>query len=244
MPDWRNPHDYDFTQTLTAAQWAWEFLRRNPDYRLEWQAFIATWRDLEAAYGKPSQRDIAAWKRDPRAWVPAGECRESDCRIDGDKVLIECALGARWGFYKFPPDPAEDDPVGRERLVWREVPLEIPLLGPRESAPAEPRRAALVFDLERPLAPQLERAKRRLQIERRRRVGNGEVTPPRIADQAGSLRVKLRLLDGLAAGASLAELAETLSLAMGSAPAAEAEAVALREGGYRQLPALQDRRAD
>jgi hypothetical protein len=51
MPNWRNPHDYDFTQTLTAAQWAWEFLRRNPEYQREWRAFIAAWRALEAIVG-------------------------------------------------------------------------------------------------------------------------------------------------------------------------------------------------
>ncbi len=244
MPDWRNPHDYAFTRHLTAAQWAWEFLRRNPDYRREWAEFIATWRNLEAAYGKPAQRDIAAWKRDPRAWVPAGECPDSDCRIDGDRVLIECALGARWGFYKFPPDPADDDPVGGDRLVWREVPLDIPLLGPGETTPPEPRRAALVFDLELPLAPQLEQAKRRLQIERRRRVAGGEVTAPRIGDHAETLSLRLRLLDAAAAGASPAERAGVLALAPASARAAEAEAQALSRGGYRRLLALQDRRRD
>jgi len=243
VTDWRNPKNYGFTERLTAAQWAWEFLRRSPDYRREWGEFIATWRDLEAAYGKPSQRDMAAWKSDPRAWVPAEQCRESDCRVDGDKVLIECALGARWGFYKFPPDPADDDPVGGDRLVWREVPWEVPLLGPLESAPEMPSRAALVFDLGLPLAPQLEQAKRRLQIERRRRVASGEVTPPRIADHVASLTLRLRLLDAIAAGATPTERARMLDLTPESAQAAEAEARNLREGGYRRLLVLRDRHA-
>ena len=63
MPDWLNPQDYAFTQTLTAGQWAWEFLRRNPEYRAQWQAFITTWRALESVYGKPAQRDINAWAK-------------------------------------------------------------------------------------------------------------------------------------------------------------------------------------
>jgi hypothetical protein len=35
--DWRNPKDYEFTQSLNPHQWAWEFLRRNPEYRKDWQ---------------------------------------------------------------------------------------------------------------------------------------------------------------------------------------------------------------
>jgi len=57
-------------------------------------------------YGRAPNRDFRQWRNDPRARAPASEC---DCRIERDKVLIECALGARWGFHKFPPDPAMRD---------------------------------------------------------------------------------------------------------------------------------------
>ena len=35
-PDWRKPEDYAFTDKLTLAQLAWEFLRRNPKYIRAW----------------------------------------------------------------------------------------------------------------------------------------------------------------------------------------------------------------
>ncbi len=235
MPDWRNPQDYAFTQRLTAAQWAWEYLRRNPVYQAEWRDFMTTWRALEVEYGKPSQRDIAAWKRDPRAWLPADRCQESDCRVDGDKVLIECALGARWGFYKFPPDPRDDDPVGGERLVWREVPLEIPLLEAEAAAPGDAHRAALVFDLGLPLAPQMEQAKRRLQIEQRRRVSAGRLAPPRVADHAEDLARGLRLLDAAAQAVPLQEQARVFRLDTEEAGKVLSRALSLRDGGYRNL---------
>jgi hypothetical protein len=235
MLDWRNPQDYIFTQRLTAAQWAWEFLRRNPLYQAEWRDFIAAWRALEAQYGKPSKRDIAAWKRDPRAWVPAERCGESDCRVDGNKVLIECALGARWGFYKFPPDPQDDDPVGGERLVWREERLEIPLLEAEATAPSDLKRAALVFDLGLPLAPQLEQAKRRLQIEQRRRIREGRLVPPCIADHAANLAHGLQLLDAAAAGAPIGEQARILGIGTKDVERTLKQALALRDGGYRDL---------
>ena len=34
--DWRKLADYEFTQDLTLDEWAWEFLRRCPEYRQEW----------------------------------------------------------------------------------------------------------------------------------------------------------------------------------------------------------------
>ena len=46
---------------------------------------------------------------------------QGDCRVDRDKVLIECALGAVGGVL-FPRRP-DDDPVGEGRLTWRMVEL-------------------------------------------------------------------------------------------------------------------------
>ena len=34
--DWCDPQSYAYTRTLTRDAWAWEFLRRNPDYRAAW----------------------------------------------------------------------------------------------------------------------------------------------------------------------------------------------------------------
>lgn len=35
-PDWRDPASYAYTHDLTREGWAWEFLRRNPNYRRAW----------------------------------------------------------------------------------------------------------------------------------------------------------------------------------------------------------------
>ena len=218
----------------SAARWAWEYLRRNPEYRRQWRDFMATWRDLEAAYGRPPHRDFNAWKRDPRAWVPATECPEGECRIDQDRVLIECALGARWGFYKFPPDPGDAEAVEAGRLHWRPIEQEVPMVEAGDAAwlGADPGRVALGFDLRLPLAEQLERAKRRLQILQRRRLRSGEIRLRRIRELAPRLALGLRLLDLDARGGDPAEDADL----NGKDPAAlRAEALAWRDGGYREL---------
>lgn len=36
-PDWRSAADYEYVSGLTLAGLAWEFLRRNPDYRRDFQ---------------------------------------------------------------------------------------------------------------------------------------------------------------------------------------------------------------
>lgn len=235
--DWTRPQDYAFTEGLDGAQWAWEFLRRNPAYQAEWQAFSATWQILEAQYGRPPNRDFCAWRLDPRAWVTAADCPQGDCRIDADKVLIECALGARWGFYKFPPDPADDDPVGDGRLTWRELVEEVPEVGPADAdwLGGDPARVALGFDLSLPLREQLERAKRRLQVVRRRRQRSGALPPMSLRDQYAALGTQLRLLDAEADGAAekgFASIGRDWSALL-------TQAQQLRDGGYRRLVYLQ-----
>jgi len=197
--NWRKPEEYDFCDALTSEQWAWEFLRRNPEYQRQWREFHEIWQALEAAYGRPPNRDFCAWKNDPRAWVPASECKGGDCRIDGDKVLIECALGARWGFHKFPPDPADDDPVGEGRLSWRPREAD-PLLEVEGGWQPGSERVALVFDLSLPLKPQLEQARKQLQMEAGLRRRRGELVPKRVATLKEHWKLLLRLIDAEAAG--------------------------------------------
>ncbi len=38
--DWCDPQGYAYTRTLTRDAWAWEFLRRNPDYRAAWAGML------------------------------------------------------------------------------------------------------------------------------------------------------------------------------------------------------------
>lgn len=195
--DGTDPDDYRFAASLDSAQWAWEFLRRNPRYRSEWDSFYRTWQALEAAYGKPPNRDFCAWKADHRAWVPASECEDGECRVDQDKVLIECALGARWGFYKFPPNPRDDDPVGGQRLSWRQQSRDAVLVSSDDTAwlGEDPARVALGFDLSLPLRDQIELAKRALQVVQRQRQRSGEVCKLSIRTEVPQMILMLRLLD-------------------------------------------------
>lgn len=41
---WRSEAAYDYIDQLTTSDLAWEFLRRNPDYRIAYQALLSSGR--------------------------------------------------------------------------------------------------------------------------------------------------------------------------------------------------------
>ena len=229
MSDWRDPAGYAYCAALTRDQWAWEFLRRNPDYHADYARFIAIWRALEADYGAPPGRDFTRWKADPRAYGPLPDS-ESDvastgvnCTVDDDRVLLECWMGARWGYYKFPLAPDVVAP-GEEALSWRPPP-PAPL---RE--PDDPLRLDLAFDLALPLAPQFDAARLKLASRLAELRRGGHVVPLTLANQRASWREELRLLDAHADGATTAAMSGA-----GLTPGRLPEALARRASGYREL---------
>ncbi len=195
--------------TLTRDQWAWEFLRRNPDYQADYRRFMAIWRALEADYGTPPQRDFQRWKQDPRAYgplpgdaaldAPTGEL----CVVDDDRVLLECWMSAKWGFYKFPLDPARAAPA-LDELSWRPPPPAEP------RATDDPLRMDLAFDLALPLPPQLEAARFRLVSRAAELRRKGLAAPLTVASQRAHWSTLLRALDAVAAGEPLSAEAAAL----------------------------------
>lgn len=211
---------YAYCAALTRDQWAWEFLRRNPDYQRDYRAFIAIWRALEADYGTPPNRDFSKWKQDPRAYGPlpgdAGLAAPGSelCTVDDDRVLLECWMGAKWGFHKFPLDPARDAPAPDE-LSWRPAPQP-------DTEVEAPYRVDIAFDLSLPLPPQLEAAKFRLVSRAAELRRQGLAAPRTVANQRARWTRMLRLFDGGAAPDT-----DTAALLD--------EAQALVTGGYREI---------
>ena len=209
---------------LTPDQVA-EFLRRNPDYRADHARFIAIWHALEADYGAPPNRDFARWQRDPRAYGPLpGDdaplpATGDRCTVDDDRVLLECWMGAKWGFYKFPLDPACDTPAP-EQLSWRPPPAD--------TAIDAATRVDIAFDLSLPLPPQLEAAKFRLVSRAAELRRQGRAVPRSVVNQRAHWAALLRQLDGLDA----------------PEPALMEEARAMAAGGYRDILRLADAASD
>jgi hypothetical protein len=221
---------YAYCAGLTRDQWAWEFLRRNPDYRSDYRRFLALWQALEADYGAPPHRDFSRWKRDPRAYgplpgdaelaAPSGDL----CVGDDDRVLLECWMGAKWGFYKFPLDPERSTPPGHDELSWRPPPQ--PALPVDEAC-----RLDVSFDLSLPLPPQLEAARFRLVSHAAELRRQGLPAPMTVANQRARWTRMLRLLDG----------DETPN---GKEDSLLRDAQAMTQGGYLDILRLADAGAD
>lgn len=232
MPDWKNPADYNFTAGLTPAEWAWQFLRRNPDYQTDWQWFHATWTVLEAEYGRPPERDFHRWQKDPRAYRQAVTNEQGD---DEESLLIECWMGQKWGFYKFPVDPSVELPQLGTQLLWRDVSLTPTIV---EAADVDwlgvnLAKVAYGFDLSQPLAPQLDQAQRFLRLLQRQRCKQGSIILETLQQRQHEWRQYLRYLDAEAANVSPEQIIEVLQL---DEPAAlRQQAFEMIHTGYRRI---------
>lgn len=233
--NWRNAADYRFGERLGAAEWAWQFLRRAPEYRRDYAEFIVTWRALEADYGTPPHRDFPRWRLDPRAWRSEAElvaCGGEMCPTDDGRLLIECWLGAKWGFRKFPIDPDLPWPEPGVELDWREPAREVPEWT-GEVAELAPERVALVFDLSLPVQEQLRAARIPLLARQRTLARAGRVPPYRVSQAWRQWTDWLRLLDSQSAGIELSEAGAWLHLA--DPVWALDQARRMCAGGYRRI---------
>lgn len=171
-----NRPDYSYTHSLNKEQWAWEFLRRNPDYQMDYKWFIKQWRALEKDYGRSPDMDYQAWKQDPRSYKIVDPSSEQDghCSISDDKLLIECWMGNKWGFFQFPNNP--DLTALEVDITWRPLPPEYDA----PDNPAETNKHELIqtveFDLSKPLKDQLEQVKHKVIISQRRLRKQGSLT--------------------------------------------------------------------
>lgn len=63
--DWKNPQDYEFIKELNPDHLAWEFLRRNPDYKKDWARELPIFLKREKAY-----RTDPKYKKNPSYMQP------------------------------------------------------------------------------------------------------------------------------------------------------------------------------
>jgi len=243
--NWRRPEDYHYTAQLEAGQWAWEFLRRNSEYQQDWRWFHDCWQILESRYGKPPERDFQRWKNDPLAYRKMDDAN-GECQLEQVRVLIECWMGSKWGFYKFPLHPATEQPCIGEQLSWREVETSARVVQDPGSPylDGQAGHIALGFDLDMPLRSQFETAKSFLQMRQARLRREGMLTLQTVSSNRERWTLMLRLLDAVQAGEHADDIATLSGQQRQGEPDATllAEAQVLCSGGYRDILRLPDGR--
>jgi hypothetical protein len=157
---------------------------------------------------------MAQWKKDKRAWRSEAElhgCDKTGCEKRGDDLLIECWMGSKWGFYKFPLDPDLDAMAAKDKLTWRQVETSVQLVDKEDAADIEnDLNVALLFDLTLPLKTQLDEAKRFLVASQRTLKKSGRLDIYNIKGSHERWLKGLQLLDARTAGISDNEIAQSL----------------------------------
>ena len=246
--DWRNINSYpDPDRKKTPLKhWAWEFLRRNPEYRADFTRLCEREREIGPEYENlPARRALgeittdewnrlnAELHRDKRYWVS-----------EGASVYPICVyLARRWELQTM------IDPYGTSHPIFKQTPCVTIVterwIGFKDPHPAA--RAAIVLDYEMPLAVQLRQIERHWRGERAYLMSKGAITPwpqKRAAHDCRHYLNCLRVLDAIEQGSSKAEIGETLFPHADKSSRSKSvanhilSAARLRDLDYRSLPFL------
>jgi hypothetical protein len=253
IANWKDEQAYPRGNKISARRWAWEFLRRNPNYQEDWAKVVARWKEILPNFepDKVLSDNEAAMIEDERfdLFEPPKLPKETDDqwieRVGrGFKAPLHSLLAKKWGLLTM-ISPALNYPWTihfesgvAARFVnqhWDGFKLGR-MIGPQ---------AAMAFDLTKPLKPQL------------RAAGVALADRQKYLETKGALKVRrprlnpekypnyLRLLDALAAGAKNSEIAVRLLPTVANAypkfSAAhrlkdmKSAAIELRDGGYVSL---------
>ena len=138
-PDWRRSETYDYTRPLPRRGWAWEFLRRNPDYRREWVPLPdkATTETIRPALTVLTLR--ATGQGRPRWGLLFRQFTESQCDcVLASGVLPVCA--PRYGRFRRLLEqrgyvPPVGDPLPGDSAAHRCPPPASPIAAGRKQSP-------------------------------------------------------------------------------------------------------------
>lgn len=212
IPDWRSPRDYGRTEDWSDLRWRWEFTRRRDDYRRDFERALNSLSDDE--YFKFT---VTLEVAEPFEDLPGGQCLRFEHPWARTYSLIKFydPVVSDWTCYG-----PEFDPGWSSGLQSGPSELEVFLPAPYQyfvsASEPQPHLVPMTFDLTRPLAPQLEQAKRVFETAFRHYISKHAKSD---ASKLGGRATKhhrtnwhryLRLLDAEAAGASLSLMSEVI----------------------------------
>ncbi len=206
-PNWRNADEYPRVDNTSPCIWAWEFLRRNPDYIEDWTTFKASIGEYADRYPNLAKEEMAKFLIDRRYQHVV----ETGSALTGDYRKTTTSLmnwhGRKWGLMQI-ADP--DAPYDQRTHRW--IDAAGLLTFPHEGFDFDdPRYMAVAIDLTLPLEDQLDQVRSHYKIHRDARTRTGQIEPVEKKRERFTLyRKYLRVLDGFVAGADRAELAATL----------------------------------
>jgi hypothetical protein len=224
--NWRNEAGYIFGDDFLPSAWAWEFLRRNPEYQKDWNTVKERLRPFAAAYPEISASDLLMMSIRKPSGSPIELGNEQfhvfdPPLLDGETArdgLARCGrqsvthvtnwYGRKWGLQRIlPPEFSFDE----RQFRWVVSAGMVHVLGDSGVQDEGLRYETVRFDFNLPIAMQIEAAKTWLEWEQKRRIKWGAI--------AGSVGKRsqvrlfpnyLRVLDAQSDGADGSLMAEIL----------------------------------
>ena len=206
--NWKELKDYEFTKTLNSKKWAWEFLRRNPEYIKEWEKELPL--ELERTKILLSDPETKDW---PELDGYRKNTPESSHFIIPGQSLDK--YFKKWGILNL-VNPAQDNPfpnpfnqfpsyqygnvrggnIGYSRYL-------------NDSFPDGPY-ISIVYDISHPLKPQIANAQKILLKIQKDKVKEGKTLIDRPKKHKDNWIEYLRILDAKAKNVSNEEIARVM----------------------------------
>lgn len=195
--DWKNEKDYDYTKDHTPELWAWEFLRRNPEYRKDWEKTLALWEN--------------AIDDKPNLWA---QLFNVDCSKENYQTRTLPFKGARdkWGL--FLPEiinPSIDKPLVEWPFSFFHTYGYYYGKDDLDNFPdLKSTEVLAVFDMAKPIQQQLEYFKELLEEDQNYLLAYTELNIPEVKNKPGYRKDYIRILDALEVNAETKEIASVI----------------------------------
>tara|TARA_B100000315_G_scaffold247817_1_gene277047 strand:- start:722 stop:1528 length:807 start_codon:yes stop_codon:yes gene_type:complete len=218
--DWRKKEDYAYTDDLDKQGWAWEFLRRNPEYRKDYESLQSgEFKEVTYEPKKKSEETEEQWK---------ARCILNE-DVDPRKIGSEQTLARKWRLKFRLYDPSMNALELREAGTAVEfTDVELTIIKKFDdvySIPTEETSAKMgdevdvdsvtmirkdqllvVFDVTGPLKPQLDTVRRSFNQAKDEMPPSGAKNDPIGKPKKDVFLNGIRALDGIAAEASNHEI--------------------------------------
>lgn len=188
LPDWRDEAAYGSTTSWGVDRWRWEFTRRREDVRSEFDA------NCQETYKKDLEHNQLPDVAPPRPEEPGFSA--------GSHLAIEL------GYHGLPNPRISDQP---DYIIWNSKGRDAVMVC-HADAIRNPKIQSIIFDMTKPLRPQIASAEKYLK-EMQEEVA-GRVAQKRYHTE--KFLTYLRVLDARECGASWSEIATILPMTAGT----------------------------
>jgi hypothetical protein len=179
LPDWKDPNNYPDPKNTTSLQWSWQFLRRNVAYQRQWTKVIKPTVNQGKTKREKYSGPILAFKEKFHIMALDLDPPPSPSENDANDLRFDAAFILYRG-------PSGGGPIH----------LNLPI---------EQNEMLVVFNLRRPIAPQLARVERAL-IEAEK----AESQTAKFRRRVNHYQTYLRLLDAKTSDAVEQTIVQTL----------------------------------